>query len=636
MRMRRIGAVMAGGVIIMAFNAFVTGVPAGAATMTSVTANVSSNATSATDVTYSTQFTTATTATLTELQIALPIGTNISAATLGSVYGLGAGTFSAGKGAYDQNVYYGISCPTATECVMAGVGGVFYVEQFSGTSVTSAVEYAPSALAGDFVPSLACTSTTSCEVAIIANLSGGLGSGALANFNPSTGVATTQTTTSDGMAGVSCATSSDCAAVGYSGAAEYTTNGGSTWTAATSGTTETLLSVSCASGTTDCVAVGYGSSATVPVAIYSLDSGSSWSTPSSLPAGDGLRSVSCVSVNCLAGGLGGTIWLSVDSGVAWTAETSGTTASLWVQLGSVAGNAWGFGPGGVIVDSTNGGTTWASQTAPNSDDLLDAACGATNCVVTDATGALDTNNSGTTWAQMSGSVVPTIDYAVTTPASVAAGITIYFSADGIANPAVVESGPFIVHDYETLGGTPGYMVDVGASSNITYSANNTAATVIIPESLTFTNNTPAFTLLPIPNGGPVSDTVDLSVLTNAGSGYSVSAWSTPISATIGAHTYTLAQGSTSGSTSLAIDTFAAQASLTSGGTDGAALQGAYATSGNYVGYNATSPGADIVAASGPTGNTPDTIAIDCTTSVDYAQPAGTYTGTITYVVTPNY
>ncbi len=226
----------------------------------------------------------------------------------------------------------------------------------------------------------------------------------------------------------------------------------------------------------------------------------------------------------------------------------------------------------------------------------------------------------------------TVTYAVTSVVSVAAGVPIYISASGFTNTSTAGSYTSAV---TTLAA--GLSIDTGTSSSVSFGSSGTQATVVIPESLTFTNSTPSIMLLPVPGGPAVSQAVTLSIATNAGQGYTLAASTSGITATSGSHTYTLAQQATP-STTLGTNRFAATVTLTTAGTSLAALQGSWGTTGEYVGYASSSSGATytIVTATAPTGATADQLVVTDATQVNNGQPAGTYTGTITYVVTPTY
>jgi hypothetical protein len=174
-----------------------------------------------------------------------------------------------------------------------------------------------------------------------------------------------------GVDSVSCASVSHCVAVGgncfkgsysciYLGEVFYSTDGGSTWSSGTLPDTFPNAvgyfdSVSCAS-TSDCVAVGYGGNGSPP-ALYSTDGGSSWSW-GTLPNGVGVDAVSCASVSdCVAVGTSTAVY-SYDGGVSWS---SGTLPREVSQLNAVscawASDCFAVGMGN---DSTNGALVLSS------------------------------------------------------------------------------------------------------------------------------------------------------------------------------------------------------------------------------------------------------------------------------------
>ena len=80
--------------------------------------------------------------------------------------------------------------------------------------------------------------------------------------------------------------------------------------------------------------------------------------------------------------------------------------------------------------------------------------------------------------------------------------------------------------------------------------------------------------------------------------------------------------------------FGVSGTLTATGGSGAALATGLATAGNFVGYSTTP--ATLVTAAHATGASADTLTLNNQVQVDYTVPDGSYTDTITYVVTPNY
>jgi hypothetical protein len=226
--------------------------------------------------------------------------------------------------------------------------------------------------------------------------------------------------------GVSCASTSDCVAVGQVGSgavALYSTDGGSTWSTGTVPSEvgeSSLSSVSCAS-TSDCVAVGYylNGSSYVGTALYSTDGGSTWST-GTLPGGVSyissilLHSVSCASTSdCVAvGEVGnGTVALySTDGGSTWSTGTVpsevGESSLSSVSCASTSDCvAVGGYYGGLTLYSTDGGATWGIGSLPSEVKLLrSVSCASTSdCVAVgfyslSAGAALYSTDGGVTWS----------------------------------------------------------------------------------------------------------------------------------------------------------------------------------------------------------------------------------------------
>ena len=171
---------------------------------------------------------------------------------------------------------------------------------------------------------------------------------------------------------------------------------------------------------------------------------------------------------------------------------------------------------------------------------------------------------------------------------------------------------------------------------MTFGSSSTSATVTVAQTLTFSNDTPSFSLTVDPTGtaNNASQAVTLTVKTNASSGYTLAASDTGLSIASPAYTIpAVSSGPTSGVASFPSSGWGCSASLTTGGSDSAAL--ASGLSGNkFVGYP-SSP-ATFLSASGPTGATADTLVLTDEVAVDYTAPAGTYTDTITYTATPSY
>jgi hypothetical protein len=195
-------------------------------------------------------------------------------------------------------------------------------------------------------------------------------------------------------------------------------------------------------------------------------------------------------------------------------------------------------------------------------------------------------------------------------------------------------------DNGTTGGDTGQ-----ASTGINFNDNTTGVTVVVPESLTFSNNGPSsITLVPVPGSDPVSATpVSLGISTNAASGYTLGACVTSDIHGAGgtgnpATSVTIPQGTPVAGSSL----FGAVAAVTAGTTAGAFQYGSWAGSSaptTLQGYpsacgTVAGTGDGTITDGGPTSG--DTITITNSVSASATQAAGQYTGTITYVATPHY
>ena len=140
--------------------------------------------------------------------------------------------------------------------------------------------------------------------------------------------------------GTSCASATDCVAVGdalTSGIAEETTDGGQVWSPGTLPSNVTILQGASCYTTSDCVAVGteqvtlghfFGAIVT------STDGGANWTSRTAPANNFALKGVSCTSDGtCVAvgttgtGGTGG-ISTSSDGGLTWTAQTIPAGVSL--------------------------------------------------------------------------------------------------------------------------------------------------------------------------------------------------------------------------------------------------------------------------------------------------------------------
>jgi photosystem II stability/assembly factor-like uncharacterized protein len=256
---------------------------------------------------------------------------------------------------------------------------------------------------------------------------------------------------------VSCASAKRCWAVGVAGpdpasptgatVIVATRDGGASWQAQHSaGASPPQLSgVSCPS-TTECMAVG-STGASLPgsgVVLTTSDGGATWS-PATVPANAlAVTSVTCDGPACVAIVSDGTsTWsaLTTDFGQTW--QRAGTLPTAFVPgndllctpIGTclVAGYVpTGSGHGtGAIALSTDGGHTWAPATVPSGSGVLQSvactstascvAAGTTSSTVSDVVPAkgqlLRSTDGGHTWTTVSAALPVDDVYAVACPSA---------------------------------------------------------------------------------------------------------------------------------------------------------------------------------------------------------------------------
>ena len=267
--------------------------------------------------------------------------------------------------------------------------------------------------------------------------------------------------------------------------------------------------------------------------------------------------------------------------------------------------------------------------------LTTAAAGIlTALTMTVPTGSAGTVTAGTVYGLSAGTVTlaaGTLTYTITAPVPVAAGIPIYVAFDGITNTATAGTYTSLV-----TTNTAGGILDVATTGAVVFGSSSTSANVIVGQTLTFTGNTPQFVLNVVPSmlDSVQSQMVILTVQTNAASGYSLAASDSGLSRTAPSFTIpNVTTGPTLGVATFPASGFGASATLSTGGTDGAALA-AGLSGGDFVGYPASA--ANLVTATGPTGTAADTLTITDQVAVNYTIPDGSYSDTITYVVVANY
>lgn len=616
-----------------------------------------------------------------------------------SNYGIGAGSLSgAGLAPFDTNTIFNFTCTDTNNCWAVGAGDIVLHTVNGGASWTQIDSSLLNIPAGDsYITGISCPTDSVCYAV------GGASNINLVGTSSNTGFIINTTnaglswtlldTTSAGQPiDIGCISSSTCVAVGYEGSggasavASYnTTNSGTSWTtldmAVSGASVANFFGISCVVSTTTCFAVGNVTISTHPYLLVdsSVLSGTwgAWSVDyQTSHYAVGLFGISCVSNSfCEISGLDET---SLGAGI-WGCSTSPcTTSGNWAEQ-SLSGLTPGYLPYALSCTSTTScvaitnncssplsctiavnsnitnvlfynGTSWSAISTPSStQDIGMVTCiSSTNCLLLGANGTiwgtsnLSAGGNSVIWTLQT--YIPIITYSVSSIQTVPAGTPFYLSFSGITNPTTPGTFYNVIQTY-VIGtdNLPG-VVDTGVTNSVVYGSSTSAATIVIPESLTFTNDSPSFQLMPIPGGVQATHTTTLTIGTNAGGGYSLDVSSTLL--TTG--TYTVPADSTTGTAGATIttDTFGFMPGLTRSATSNASLStgspnyDTYSNGANgsgtagFYGYEASAT--PLASSTNPTGNTADTITLENAIKIDYLQQAGTYNCTITYVVVPSY
>ena len=225
--------------------------------------------------------------------------------------------------------------------------------------------------------------------------------------------------------------------------------------------------------------------------------------------------------------------------------------------------------------------------------------------------------------------------------------TLGITLDGLKNPAAGS----LTTRVEMDSATPTDLADGSASVSI--APTSTSVSIMVPESLTFTNNRTDIQMMAFPGGDPVkAPAVNLTVVTNAAGGYKLNGCVTSdhqltFSGSTATTPPTIPQAKTSAATELnttVVSTdpaynpgFGAAASLT--GTNAVLASPWSGTGSNAVlGYDAscTDTGGDALIASNPGPTNGDTLSLVNSVKLPGTQQGGRYTGEIDYTVTPTY
>ena len=233
-----------------------------------------------------------------------------------------------------------------------------------------------------------------------------------------------------------------------------------------------------------------------------------------------------------------------------------------------------------------------------------------------------------------------ITYTVTAAVSISAGIPIFIEFGAITNMA---SGTYTTAVL-TQTAVPATIDGPTNTQAVTFASTNTAKTIVVAQSTTFTLDTTAFQLNMDPTLPALADqsyTSNLTVFTNANSGYTVTVADSAagLQCTGCTGTPTIPQVSANMAGAVAWPSAPANASGysvtgTGVGDAGFSVNAAFSAGAHFAGYRNAG---DVFAQSTTgTGATANTLAVQDQTAIDYATSAGTYTDTITYTVTPNY
>lgn len=168
-------------------------------------------------------------------------------------------------------------------------------------------------------------------------------------------------------------------------------------------TSSTLYSVSAPSAMFQ-IAVGSSGAA-----VRTMDGGATWTSVS--PGTDTLRGVFALSTTEIyAVGSFGTIQKSTDGGVSWTRQNSTVSGTLYGVWASGPSDVWVVGSGGTVLRSVNGGATWTRLTT-SITTVLNAVwgSGADDVYIAGDSGTvLRTTNSGTSFTALSTNVTSSL------------------------------------------------------------------------------------------------------------------------------------------------------------------------------------------------------------------------------------
>jgi len=218
-------------------------------------------------------------------------------------------------------------------------------------------------------------------------------------------------------------------AVGATGTALWSDNGGMTWTTGASGA-GTLRGAAMLS---DTVAVAVGDAGTI---LKSIDGGASYSPVGAGLTTDNLLAVSFGSAgNGWAVGANGTILATTDGGGTWIVQVAGAAGSLRDVKFASPTVVVAVGESGAILKSSNGGAQFVRKAVGTASTLNSVAFGSpTRGVAVGAGGVLlGTDNAGDTWT----AIVPTTALTADLLAVSALSATLFVGVGGSVGGASV-------------------------------------------------------------------------------------------------------------------------------------------------------------------------------------------------------
>jgi photosystem II stability/assembly factor-like uncharacterized protein len=324
----------------------------------------------------------------------------------------GGGTWQP-QATHSDNILHGVSCPSTTLCVAAGMrgtilrttdGGSNWSSRSPGTDgdlsrivCTSFVQCLPEGM--NALQGVSCTSASTCFAVgsyrtVMATGNGGATWTTQTSGAPQNGGLAAPPVPPPGLNSVSCPVSGKCVAVGDLGSIVVTSDGGANWSNRDSGSASDLLGVSCPTAAT-CFAVG--SNGTV---LRTTNGGGSW-TKQSLGVGSVLSAVSCASSStCVAVGGFGTVLATTNGGAKWSLRGAGTGSYLDGVSCATAKVCVAVGAGGTVLRTVNAGGVWSEQSSGIGDDLRGISCSsASTCLASGSLGTVVSSaDGGTSWS----------------------------------------------------------------------------------------------------------------------------------------------------------------------------------------------------------------------------------------------